>query len=1173
MKHNRWFGVNLFIGLIVVTTAAFGMPDIDLQKGIVTFTEVDLQVPGRAGLDISFGRTYNSRNYQSKAPSYDNIYKDRWDGWMGKGWSWSLANRLLVVSADPILGTPDSVTIEAGGTVSNFEWVDSDIAYHSKVPNNFSRVKKNGDKYTLETETGLRYEYAKKFYYEKNYRDKYDTWFTHIKYEEYYFVEGYYLSKIYDLNGNTIQIEYENFKETDKYGGDDVKLWSTDLPHGRSKILDRVGEFHPIRRVAEKLAKRKVNESASYWERMKVFLRDMEHEHWRPSAVTDSMGNQYTFEYRNAWGSPDRIKKIKSKGIDGTESVIEYSYEMETGLLKAVKKGAGLETVYAYNSYEPTFKEYRKDNGWGIRFQSVEYPDSNFLAPQEGWGVVMSNDMSRFNGWLLSSVTSPLGGITNYEYQDNVFRYLSSIDQIVWTQKSIVDLYTYPIIKTKTIKESEIDNGYTYSFNYTKDEDGYPLQNVFRYDEKYYEDGYVNRVFNKFIIGRSALFSWGHSNTYFRNLTITPPSHEEAKSYRWSKGLPTLEQSGPSEIITTYTEDYLPSRVRAIRGEQRVDTTYIDYDKYGNPGKIKKRTRAGGESTTLKMTYDKYYSLINNRLFHLVKTSVTEDDITKKQTAKTITTHSGKGQILKKEEQLNGQTRLKATFTYDQFGRVSTKEIPEQDGVRFNYDTRYYDGKLRVAVEQRVGTGASEKMTRSFLDKETGLPVYEQDSNGGETVFEYDEYHRLIKTIYPDGKEKTIEISDDLKTKIVESNGLTVKTKIDSLGRTLWIDNPEGLEDVAYTYTDLDRVSKVEKGILIGDTLSQSRIVEEFRYDTKGRVIEKILPDWGTTSMYFDDNLNKQTITDFAGRVSVKEYDDLNRLVKETINGVTKTYETDSLSSMNYVKDGRGLYHINEGHTGWEQTSYHSTTTLSNKIPKKQTLFKANGLVETSVISGRDGVSNTYTFDYDSLGRVSEIFQNDVSKESYNYGESNHGKSIGRLTTSENNDLTQSYTYDLTGRVTHEETTVKGPQQIISLDRGYNPKGKRDSTTYRDGKKLTYTYDSLNRIKTISYEETLIATYTYSLKGTVTDITYGNGVKNSYTYEKDVLVTEMKTTNPISGKEIKETYSYDNRGRLIEKTYPQLIKGTTKTRSYDYTTRDELKAVKEGTNTLYEYTY
>lgn len=480
---------------------------------------------------------------------------------------------------------------------------------------------------------------------------------------------------------------------------------------------------------------------------------------------------------------------------------------------------------------------------------------------------------------------------------------------------------------------------------------------------------------------------------------------------------------------------------------------------------------------------------------------------------------------------------------------------------------------MRVAVEQRVGTGASEKMTRSFLDKETGLPVYEQDSNGGETVFEYDEYHRLIKTIYPDGKEKTIEISDDLKTKTVESNGLTVKTKIDSLGRTLWIDNPEGLEDVAYTYTDLDRVSKVEKGILIGDTLSQSRIVEEFRYDTKGRVIEKILPDWGTTSIYFDDNLNKQTTTDFAGRVSVKEYDDLNRLVKETINGVTKTYEIDSLNSMSYVKDGRGLYHINEGHSGWEQTSYHSTTTLSNKIPKKQTLFKANGLVETSVISGRDGVSNTYTFDYDSLGRVSEIFQNDVSKESYNYGESNHGKSIGRLTKSENNDLTQSYTYDLTGRVTHEETTVKGAQQIISLDRGYNPKGKRDSTTYRDGKKLTYTYDSLNRIKTISYEQTLIATYTYNLKGTVTDITYGNGVKNSYTYEKDVLVTEMKTTNPISEKEIKETYSYDNRGRLIEKTYPQLIKGTTKTRTYEYTNRDKLKTVKEGGTSLYEYTY
>ncbi|MFA6009759.1 MAG: hypothetical protein WC799_07235 [Desulfobacteraceae bacterium] len=94
-----------------------------------------------------------------------------------------------------------------------------------------------------------------------------------------------------------------------------------------------------------------------------------------------------------------------------------------------------------------------------------------------------------------------------------------------------------------------------------------------------------------------------------------------------------------------------------------------------------------------------------------------------------------------------------------------------------------------------------------------------------------------------------------------------------------------------------------------------------------------------------------------------------------------------------------------------------------------------------------------------------------------------------------------------------------------------------------DGKITSYTYDSLNRVKTITQPGGVVTSYTYDLKGNLTQVTDAKGFATVYTY--DDLGRLVKTVSPDTGT---TRYAYTAAGKLHTKT---LNDGQITTYDYD----------------------
>ncbi|EPR08089.1 right-handed parallel beta-helix repeat-containing protein [Ruminiclostridium papyrosolvens] len=380
------------------------------------------------------------------------------------------------------------------------------------------------------------------------------------------------------------------------------------------------------------------------------------------------------------------------------------------------------------------------------------------------------------------------------------------------------------------------------------------------------------------------------------------------------------------------------------------------------------------------------------------------------------------------------------------------------------------------------------------------------------TTYTYDEFNRL-KTVTNSKNETTsytYDLNGNLLTQTDGRGNITtyeynaankVAKRIDQGGRTLtagkYDDVPAKTE--AYTYNaDGNLATKTDR----------NGITTTYTYDIHGRLLSQTTGNISISYTY-DGNGNQLTMTDSTG-TTTRTYDEQNRVLTKNVPniGIT-TFEYDKI-------------------TGMEEGCQAETST-DPKGNLTQKTYDMAGRLKTVTADGK-----TTTYNYLDNGARQSVIYNDGSREDYTY----YADGLLRTLTNKKADGsiidTYSYTYDA----------------------AHNQASKTDSNGTTN-----YTYDTLNRLETVTEPNNRKTTYTYDAAGnraTETITVGGNATVNTYTYNEQDHLTQIVTT--LNGTTTATTvYTYDNNGNQLTTE----VNGTV-TVSNTYDARSQLISTTTG---------
>ncbi|MDI7199939.1 SpvB/TcaC N-terminal domain-containing protein [Leptospira santarosai] len=628
-------------------------------------------------------------------------------------------------------------------------------------------------------------------------------------------------------------------------------------------------------------------------------------------------------------------------------------------------------------------------------------------------------------------------------------------------------------------------------------------------------------------------------------------------------------------------------------------------------------------------------------------TSITDfetDDTTNQRRATRAVTNSGSSHevtSLLSYDTLGNVTKRSSSYTgsglspvgthtteydYDTYGNRTQERDTSSSPARGTSYT--YDDELHqfVTQETKFGGGISFATSHQIgYGVAFGVPTLTTDANGNKSIFEYDNFGRLVGSISDtdEGSRSTAAYSYDA------SFPLSAKTTFPT---------GTGAPDFSSrTYTDgLGRNIYTVKSASNGGYVLTGRLV----YDGNGKVVRKGQSNWATSGEIdrFVLHLEERNPTSF-------EYDPIGRIkktIQPTAQGetspttITTTYnsafetteEHSSGTSKRIVKDARGqILYVEDFSTDGTQAKIGFCYDISGNRIKKSDLNDANAMscpnilvgVPTKDTSGRNqtywsydafgklrgesdpdlGVSFytynnfgdltsstnakgiTTTLSYDGIGRIliKSIPEGNIA---YTYDSFSGSENVlGRLVRIEDSNQSKTFSYDKLGRVKKETRT------ILAISSG-NP-----LPTETQGPYITETrYDLLGRVTRIDYPEHPIshgrmrACYEYGSAGYISGISVQvntNGILPGYC-NKDIVeninYNEFgQTSSLILGNGIETSYSYDVKGRMIRLNSSGDVNGNTKVLQdavYSFNPNNNITNISNTTtdfNTQYDYGY
>lgn len=743
------------------------------------------------------------------------------------------------------------------------------------------------------------------------------------------------------------------------------------------------------------------------------------------------------------------------------------------------------------------------------------------------------------DGYLLETHTTPLGARTEYTY--TVSGEMDGNDRIL-------DYHHIPVVTQKRVyaytETGALSKTWTYSVSYPLSRNSEPKPSSY-----------------------TPTWNTDVKPIYFPTVTIDNPSEIEDETFTFKNGLLTRHVQGISRTDTDW--DFNKNVKLAISTYKsnvlQIKTINQGYDAYNNPTKVTTQRGSGGQMVQ-DITYYTDSGFLNQNLTHLPKTVSVYDPNNPSAARNNFTTYTAQGKPYETYEGLNASGKKVKTDTYDSIGRIASETTYGPGG---NMTVVY---SYSLGSTYRITQTMNGKSAISEYENYTGRLISSTDVNGNTTRYDYDNYGRKIRVTYPDNHQDTMSYSSDLKTTTTTQSGRTVIQIVDSLGRPVIIQNPSGEEDskTDYYYSDLPSAIYTRKNSGAW-TLKKS-----FAYDKYLRKTSATSPDWGTTQIEYDTpQLNATRTTDPLGRQAIVYQNELGQKTQTTFvpDNANTIFTYNSFGELIQTVDPKGL--IRKMDVDAKGRPYRSYFTARTNPPVRSQITYADAgqdfMTTTQTFTKTGALFHTYTYDYDSEGRMTATRQDGQIKDQLTYDETSKTNGKAAITKAENPDAITQYDRDTMGRVIRETLTVKALNKTFALNSAYTANGQLSSITYPDGKQISYTYDGHQRVQSILLGSKTIATFTYNFNGSLATLTYGNGTQISYTYTKDVLLSQLQAS--ISNRVLySQSNTFDGVGRTTQIQHSDYLdSGPDATRAYTYTAKDELLTV--GINGTPTYTH
>ena len=414
----------------------------------------------------------------------------------------------------------------------------------------------------------------------------------------------------------------------------------------------------------------------------------------------------------------------------------------------------------------------------------------------------------------------------------------------------------------------------------------------------------------------------------------------------------------------------------------------------------------------------------------------------------------------------------------------------------------YYGKKGQLLQTSTVGIRGEKVLTTTQYDgfgriKRESLPYFEEDVALW-TVYDYDDYDRLIRILSPDGMREDI-VYDGLTTthvtRPVTGTGQETSTHSNIMGWTESVSemlDGNGENTLTYSY--------YADGALAWVTVNgQATMRDSLRYDHRRNRIYLKDPDYGSISSVYNAFGELVCETNPQGFVTRYLYDGLGRMRTRTVT------QNDSV-----LESTVWTYDESEGHKGLLLSVVHDNQTVSYTYDDQLRVS-----AETNTV-GNEAHVTTYT--YDDFSRLkTESYPSGVEVQ-YDYSTSGFLRGITDLNTGtklwklgntnaagQQTSVTlgefavTERTYDsLTGRLTGIHTAIlNGGPTIQHLAYSYdglgNLYGRTDHRLYNgEGIRETFAYDRLNRLCGESLDGIQVGQTQYDNYGRITGKTAGS---------------------------------------------------------------------------------
>ena len=459
--------------------------------------------------------------------------------------------------------------------------------------------------------------------------------------------------------------------------------------------------------------------------------------------------------------------------------------------------------------------------------------------------------------------------------------------------------------------------------------------------------------------------------------------------------------------------------------------------------------------------------------------------------------------------------------------------------------------KTSVSVAASYSNGISTK-SQVNVERESGALTYDFSFNGNNAMTSLTgaqgmfikgtygiEEHPELPTTLQSNKTNISNISYDAKGNVtsmtIRGDGtLTTSMTYDDMNNLTSITDPKG-NTTTYSYDtkgNLTNVSAPEevtesftvdsKG-LITEMTNAMGVKTQFDYNKYGNQIKTILPALGLQiSAVYDDASRPTSVTDALGRTSSFVYNNNDFLTSETDPmGHVTHYAYDKNDNLTSITNAKG---------GVTTMTYDNTTDWLTSVSfagaTKQYGYNSDGTL--AAYTKPDGTRLESV--YDQLGRITNDGVN-----SYTYDNKM------RLSSVSDGSSTFTFDYDGFNRPSNVKYSGSGSNSVRYY---YDNNNNVTEVDYPNGSRVFYSYDGLNRMKSVEWNMVCSdgsktgggITYTYRKDSKLDRVEYPNGMTTEYGYDAIGRLTS-KTTKLSNGTVVAGyTYILDKVGNIMEQT-------------------------------------